>query len=275
MVIQATAIHKTAIIGDGAKIAEDVQIGPYAVIGSNVTIGRGTVVGPHAIIDGTTTIGEDCKIYAGASIGLQPQDLGYKEGPEGVIIGNRVTIREYATIHRGSKVPMTIIGDDCFLMNYVHIAHDCKVGKNVIMANATTLAGHCEIGDYSVFGGMVVFHQFCRVGRFNMISGISGTRVDLPPFAMSDGRPLLVRGINMIGMRRGKIGPQVRTAIKEAFRLLYRAGLNYGNACERIEAEIEQFDEVKEIVDFVRTSKRGIAKGSIDGFDTETTEGIL
>jgi len=269
VVIQTVAIHKTAIIGDGAKIGQDVQIGPYAIIGSNVSIGRGTVIGPHAVIDGVTTIGEDCKIFAGASIGLPPQDLSYKEGQEGVIIGNRVTIREYCTIHRGSKEPMTIIGDDCFFMNYVHIAHDCKVGKNVIMANATTLAGHCVVGDYSVFAGMVVFHQFCRVGRFNMVSGISGTRQDLPPFAMSDGRPLHVRGVNMVGMRRGKIGPQVRTAIKEAFRLLYRSGLSYLNACDQIEKDIEQFDEVKEIVEFVRSTKRGIARGSVESPDDD------
>lgn len=272
MVIQAVSIHKTAIIGDGAKIADDVQVGPYAIIGDNVNIGKGTVIGPHAVIDGYTTIGEDCKIFVGASIGLPPQDLSYKGGEHGVIIGDRVTIREYATIHRGSKELMTTVGDDCFLMNYAHIAHDCKVGKNVIMANNTTFAGHCEVGDYTVCGGMVVFHQFCRVGRFNMISGISGTRVDLPPFATSDGRPLLVRGVNMVGMRRGKIGPQVRTAIKESYRLIYRSGLNNSQACDKIEAEIEQFDEIKELVAFVRASKRGIAKGSFEGNDEDGSE---
>ncbi len=262
-------IHPTAIIGDGANIGADVQIGPYAVIGANVTIGRGTIIGPHAVIDGVTTIGEECKIFAGASIGLAPQDLSYKDSPTGVQMGNRVTVREYATIHRASKDPMTVLGDDCFIMNYSHVAHDCKLGKHVIMANATTLAGHCEVGDYSVFAGLTVFHQFCRIGRFNMVSGITGSRLDLPPFAMSDGRPLHVRGVNMIGLRRGKIGPQVRSAIKESYRLLYRCGHNQTQALDLIEKEVEQFDEIKELVNFIRTSKRGVARGSMDDFDEE------
>lgn len=264
-----TGIHPTAIIYDGAKIGPDVKIGPYVVIYSNVTIGRGTEIGPHSVIDGVTTIGEDCKIYAGASIGLPPQDLSYKDAPTGVIIGNRCTIREYATIHRGSKDAMTVLGDDCFIMNHSHIAHDCKVGNNVIMANGSILAGHCEVGDYSVFAGLVVFHQFCRVGRFCMVSGISGTRQDLPPFSMSDGRPLHVRGINTVGMRRGKIPPNVRSAIKETYRLLYRSGHNQTQALELIEKNIEQFDEIKEIVSFIRASKRGIARGSMEKFDED------
>lgn len=256
-------IHATAIISDGAKINDTAEIGPYVVIGPNVTIGKGTVVGPHAVIDGVTTIGDDCKIFAGASIGLPPQDLSYKDAPTGVIIGNGVTIREYVTIHRGSKDPMTVVGDNCFIMNYCHIAHDCKVGKNVIMANSTTLGGHVEIGDNSVFGGLVVIHQFCRIGRFVMTSGNAGARMDLPPFSVCDGRPLQVRGINIIGMRRGKLPLPVRSAIKETYRLLYRAGLNLSQACEKVEQEIEQFDEVKEIVNFIRTTKRGITRGSL------------
>ncbi|MBX9950881.1 MAG: acyl-ACP--UDP-N-acetylglucosamine O-acyltransferase [Candidatus Obscuribacterales bacterium] len=273
MVSQTMSIHKTAIISDGAKIAEDVEIGPYVVIGENVSVGRGTKIGPHAVIDGVTTIGEDCKIYAGASIGLPPQDLSYKDAPTGVIVGNNCTIREYVTIHRGSKDPMTLVGNNCFLMNYAHIAHDCKVGNNVIMANGTTLGGHVEVGDFTVFGGLVVFHQFVRIGRFNMVSGNSGTRVDLPPFAVTDGRPLYVRGINIVGLRRGKIPQNVRSAIKEAYRLLYRSDLNMANACSRIEEEIEQFDEIKEIVNFIRSSKRGVARGNLgNSYDTSSEE---
>lgn len=273
MVSQTMSIHKTAIIGDGAKIGENVEIGPYVVIGDNVSIGRGTVIGPHAVIDGHTTIGEECKIYAGASIGLPPQDLSYKDAPTGVIMGDRCTVREYATIHRGSKDPMTLVGNDCFLMNYAHIAHDCKVGKNVIMANGTTLGGHVEVGDYTVFGGLVVFHQFVRIGRFNMVSGNSGTRVDLPPFAVTDGRPLYVRGINIVGLRRGKIAANIRSAIKEAYRLLYRSDLNMANACSKIEEEIEQFDEIKEIVSFIRASKRGVARGNLgNSYDLSSEE---
>jgi UDP-N-acetylglucosamine acyltransferase len=266
-------VHPTAIISDGAKLGEGVEIGPYAVIGSNVTIGRGTIIGPHAVIDGHTTIGDECKIYVGASIGLPPQDLSYKDAPTGVIMGNGCTIREYVTIHRGSKDPMTLIGNNCFLMNYAHVAHDCKVGNNVIMANGTTLGGHVEVGDFTVFGGLVAFHQFVRIGRFNMVSGNSGTRVDLPPFAITDGRPLYVRGINIVGLRRGKIAAPVRSAIKDAYRLLYRCDLNMANACERIEQEVEQFDEIKEIVNFIRSSKRGVARGNLgNSYDLSSEE---
>jgi UDP-N-acetylglucosamine acyltransferase len=156
-------IHRTAIISDGAQIHESAEIGPYAVIGPNVNIGRGTKVGPHVVIDGHTTIGEDCNIFAGASIGLDPQDLAYKGDPTGVIIGARVTIREYATIHRATGEGFTTIGDDCFLMNYAHVAHNCKLGRGVIMANGATLAGHVQVGDHAVFGGLIVIHQFVRV----------------------------------------------------------------------------------------------------------------
>ncbi|HEY9785004.1 MAG TPA: acyl-ACP--UDP-N-acetylglucosamine O-acyltransferase [Candidatus Obscuribacterales bacterium] len=257
-------IHPTAIISGGAIIHESASIGPYAVIGPHVSIGEGTTVGPHAVIDGHTTIGKNCRIFAGASIGLEPQDLGYRGAPTGVIIGDRVTIREYCTIHRATKEANTTIGDDCFLMNYTHIAHDCQLGRGVIMANGTTLAGHVTVGDHAVFAGLVVFHQFVRVGRMAMMSGMSGSRVDVPPFILADGRPLAIRGVNMVGLRRQKIAMPVRSAIKECYRLLYRSGLNFSQALERIEAEIEQFPEVKEIVEFYRTTKRGVASRAFE-----------
>lgn len=263
------SIHPTAVVNDGAVIHDLAEIGPFAVIGANVKIGRGTKIGAHVVIDGHTTIGEDCNIFPGAAIGLAPQDLSYKEQPTGVSMGNRCTIREYVTIHRGSKDEMTVLGDDCFLMNYSHIGHDCKLGAGIIMANGTTLAGHVEVGDNVVFAGLCVFHQFVRIGRLNMISGLTGSRKDLPPFAMCDGRPLAVRGVNVIGMRRQKMSQEVRSAIKESFRLLYRSGLNLAQACQRIEAEIEQFEEVKELVDFIRSSKRGVVARAYDGSDDD------
>lgn len=266
-------IDKTAIIYDGAQVHEECEIGPYAIIGANVKIGRGTKIGAHAVIDGHSTIGEDCHIFAGATIGLEPQDLGYKGEPTGVTIGNRCTIREYVTIHRATKAMQTRIGDDCFLMNYVHIAHDCQVGNGVIMANNASLSGHVQVGDLSVLSGFLVFHQNCRIGRLVMISPMSGSRVDIPPFAMTDGRPLIIRGINVIGMRRAKIQPAQRSAIKEAYRLLYRSGLNQSQALERIEAEIEQYDEIKELVDFIRSSKRGVvSRGFEDTSEFESME---
>lgn len=256
-----TLIHPTAIIYSGAKIDPTATIKPYAVIGENVQIGAGTVIGSHAVIDGHTTIGENCKIYAGASIGLDPQDLSYKNEPTGVIMGDRVTVREYATIHRGTGDRFTTIGDDCFFMNYSHIAHDCHIGKGVILANGATFAGHCQVGDYSVIAGTTAFHQHVRVGRMVMVSGVSGTRVDVPPFAMCDGRPLEMRGLNLVGMKRQKFAPPLRTAIKQAYTLLYRSGQEKAKVYEQIEAEYGQIPEVMEILQFFKTSKRGVCKG--------------
>ena len=257
-----TLIHKTAVIAPGAQIDETVEIGPYAVIGKNVIIGQGTKIGAHAVIDGLTTIGKECRIFAGASIGLEPQDLRYGGEPTGVIIGDRVTIREYVTIHRATAEGFTTIGDECFLMNYVHIAHNCQLGRNVVLANSTMMAGHVTIGDFTVMSGMCIFHQFVRVGRLVMVSGLTGTRNDLPPFTMCDGRPAMVRGVNVVGLRRQGLGQSVRSAIKETYRLLYRAGLNRREALEHVEEKIELYPEVKEIIDFIKTSKRGVT-GSV------------
>lgn len=264
-------IHKTAIISDGAQVDESAEIGPYAVIGPNVKIGARTKVGAHAVIDGVTTIGEDCKIYAGAAIGLDPQDLGYKDEPTGVIVGDRVTVREYATIHRATGSGFTTVGDDCFLMNYTHVAHDCQLGRGVIMANGATLAGHVSVGDNAVLAGICVVHQWVRLGRLLMLTGMSGTRVDLPPFAMCGGRQLRVRGINVIGMRRQKFGPEVRSAIKQAYKIIYRTELNITQALEQIEKEIHPHPEINELVEFYRTSKRGVVgrtpPDDVDGED--------
>ena len=252
-------IHKTAIIADGAIIHETAEIAPYAVIGPNVKIGAGTKVGAHAIIDGVTEIGENNHIFAGASIGLEPQDLGYKGELTGVIIGNNTVIREYVTIHRATKEGNTIIGDNCFLMNYAHVAHNCKLGNGIILANGTMMAGHVHIGDGAVFSGVCVLHQFVRVGRFVMVGGMTGARIDLPPFTICDGRPAVVRGLNVIGLRRQKMNPQVRAAVKQAYKLLYRSGLNHSQPIARIQTELEPYPEITEICDFFTSSKRGVS----------------
>lgn len=267
----AILVHKTAVIADGAQIHESADIGPFAVIGANVKIGAGTKIGAHVVIDGHTTIGENCHIFAGAAIGLEPQDLKYGGEPTGVIIGNNCTIREYVTIHRATKEGNTVLGDNCFLMNYSHVAHNCQVGSGVIMANATTLAGYVEVGDGAVFAGMVVLHQFVKVGRYCMLGGMTGSRVDLPPFTLCDGRPGMVRGLNVIGLRRNKVGPDKRSAIKQTYKLLYRSGLNYTQAIEQIKAEVEQFDEVREICDFFASSKRGVALAFSTGRDDDSS----
>lgn len=257
--VVSTRIHKTALVEEGAVIQEGAEIGPFAVIGPNVKIGEGTKVGAHAVIDGHTTIGANCKIFAGAAIGLEPQDLKYKDEPTGVIMGDNVTVREYVTIHRATGDRMTVIGDDCFLMNYVHVAHDCKLGKGVIVANNTCFAGHIQVGDYAVLSGYCIFHQFARIGRGVMVGGMTGSRVDLPPFTICDGRPAVVRGVNVIGLRRQKSPSEVRSAIKQAYKIMYRYGLNTSQAIARIEEELQPFPEIKEITDFFASSKRGVA----------------
>ncbi len=257
--MQTTAIHRTAVVADSALIAPNVEIGPYAVIGENVKIGNRTKIGAHAIIDGITTIGDDCQIFAGASIGLEPQSISYKGEATGVCIGNRVTIREYATVHRATEPGgWTVIGDDCFLMNYSHVAHDCELGQGVIMANGSTLAGHVVVGNHTVMAGQCVFHQFVRIGRLCMVSGFSGSRMDVPPFVMIAENPPAIKGINAVGMKRAKLTPHIRSSIKNVYRKLYRSGLNFAQAIDQIEQEGSVCSEVKEVIDFFRTTKRGV-----------------
>jgi UDP-N-acetylglucosamine acyltransferase len=212
-------------------------------------------------------------VYPGASIGLDPQDLSYKGEPTGVIVGDRVTVREHATIHKASKSDFTIVGDDCYLMNYAHIAHDCVVGNGVIMANSATLAGHVVVGDHTVMAGMVVIHQFVRIGRLCMISGLSGSRLDLPPFSMCDGRPARVRGINRIGLKRNMVKPQVRAALQKAFRLIYMSDENTAQSLQRIEREVEPLPEIVELLDFFRSTKRGVV-GKTNSDEEESENGF-
>lgn len=253
------AIHKTAHLEDGAQVHESAVIGPFAVIGPQVKIGAGTKIGAHCVIEGLTTIGEDCNIFPGVTIGLEPQDLRYKGEPTGVIVGNRVTMREFVTVHRATGEGFTIVGDDCFLMNYCHVAHNCHLGNGIIMANGTVLGGHVKVGDNTVFSGVCVLHQWTRVGRGVMVGGMTGSRVDLPPFTLCDGRPAQVRGLNVVGLRRQRISAEVRAALKQAYKLLYRSGLNFSQAIEEIERDLPSYTEIQEVCDFFKSSKRGMA----------------
>ena len=265
-------IHRTAIVADGAQIDPSVEIGPYAVIGPNVKIGRGTKIGPHAVIDGVTTIGENCHIFAGASIGLEPQDLSYKDEPTGVIIGDRVTIREYVTIHRASHEGFTVVGDECFLMNYVHIAHNCKLGRGVMMANSTMLAGYGVVGDHAVFSGAIIVHQHVRIGRLCLISGLSGVRVDLPPFTTTSGRRPRVRGINVIGMRRAKFGPGRSCGDQGSLSNHLPYGDEYHSGSRENRTRGGAVPEIEEIITFYRTSKRGVVGRNEPSTDGEGGE---
>ena len=252
-------IHPTAIIAKETKIGEGVSIGPYSVIGPSVEIGENTYIGPHVIIEGKTTIGPNSQLVAACSIGLLPQDLSYKEEETGVKIGEGTVIREYVTIHRATKEGFTVIGKNCFLMNYSHIGHNVQLGNSVIMANAVMLAGYVTVEDFVFISALSTIHQHCRIGESAMVGGMTGSRLDLPPYFIADGRPAKIRGVNKVGLRRRGIKADAREELGKAYKIIYLSGLNTSNALEKIEAELVQFEEIKKLVNFYKTSKRGVA----------------
>ena len=256
MTATMTKIHKTAVIDETAKIHESVEIGAYTVIGKNVVIEEGCKIGENANIQ-FAHIGKNTKISPFASIGGEPQDLGYKGELTGVIIGENCWIREFATVNRASGEGNTIIGNNCLLMAYTHVAHNCVLGDNVIMANAATLGGHCHVGFGAWLGGMSVFHQNLRIGDMAIISGASASRMDIIPYCKAEGIPCLPVGLNAIGLRRKGVDKDSRDAIHKAIRILRSEQYNTTQALEEIEKEFKGNEYVDKLVDFVRTSKRG------------------
>ncbi len=252
-------IHPTAIISPKVQLDTTVEVGPYAIIEENVKIGARTVVMAHAYISGWTEIGADNRIHIGAVIGHVPQYIAFKGQRSYVRIGHGNTIREYVTIHRSiEEEHATVIGDRDFLMAMSHVAHDCVLGNDVILANSVLLAGHVTIQDKVMISGSSGVHQYVRVGRIAMISGLTRVVKDVPPFMMVEGEST-VRGLNVIGMRRANISAENREAVKRAYRLLYRSGLNLPHALEAVQSE-PMCEEVRLIVEFVQQSKRGICK---------------
>jgi UDP-N-acetylglucosamine acyltransferase len=268
-------IHRTAIVHPEARMEPGCEIGAYAVIGRNVAIGADTLIGSHVIIGENTTIGKGCKVYSHAVIGTDPQDLKYDGSPSHVEIGEGVQIREFVTINRGSKRDaVTRIGDGTMLMTGVHVAHDCNVGCNVIMANLVTLGGHCIIEDYAVLGGMSVVHQFVRVGKIAMVGGTSGLMQDAPPFMMVFGpAPSKVVNINNIGLKRRGITPEVRLALRQAFHILYRQDLGTTEAIAKIEETLAPSDEMAYLLNFYRNSERGICKAKLSVAEAPAGDG--
>lgn len=255
-------IHSSAIIADSASIADDVDVGAYTVIGDGVVIGSGTRVDSHVVINGPTTIGKDNHIYQFASIGDDPQDKKYRDEPTKLTIGDRNTIREFCTVSRGTvqDAGETVIGDDNWIMAYVHIAHDCHVGSNTIMANNTTLAGHVHIGDWVIMGGFSGAHQFCRVGAHAFLGMYTGVNRDVPAYTMVSGNPGVPRGINSEGLkRRGFDAVQIRN-IKDAYRLIYRKGMKLADAVEEIAARAAEQSELDLLLESLRSSERGLVR---------------
>ena len=261
-----STIHPTALVDAAAQIDASVTIGPYAVIGPHVVLGAGTTVGAHCVIEGHTTIGRDNRIFQFASLGAAPQDKKYAGEPTRLVIGDRNTIREFCTFNTGTVQDqgVTRIGDDNWVMAYVHIAHDCVVGNQTILANNATLAGHVQVDDYAIIGGLTGIHQFTKVGAHVMAGFASHISQDVPPFMMVDGNPLAVRGLNLEGLRRRGFSPGRIAAIKQMHRLLYRQGLTLEAAHSAIAAlpaaHPEAAADIAQLLAFLDTSARGIAR---------------
>jgi UDP-N-acetylglucosamine acyltransferase len=251
-----------AYVHPEAKIADNVVIEPFVSIDKDVIIGEGTWIGPGATIMPGVRIGKDCKIFPGAAIGAIPQDLKFRGEYSTVEIGNNTTIREFVTIHRGTVAKgKTVVGNNCLLMAYVHVAHDCVVGNDVILVNNVQLAGEVVIDDWAILGGMSAVHQFVRVGSHVMISGGSLVRKDVPPFIKAGREPLSYVGINSIGLRRRNFNNEKIREVQEIYRYIYQKGLNISQAVEIIEAEMPASTERDEVLLFIKDSKRGIIRG--------------
>ena len=259
-------IHPTAIIHEGAVVHPSATVGAYSIIGAHVTVGAGTQIGPHCVIDGHTTVGADNHIFQFASLGAQPQDKKYAGEPTQLVIGDRNTIREFCTFNTGTSqdAGVTRVGDDNWIMAYVHIAHDCVVGNHTILANNATLAGHVHLGDWVILGGLTGVHQFVKIGAHAMAGFASRVAQDVPPFMMIEGNPLAVRGFNIEGLRRRGFSPERLKVIKQMHKLLYRQGLTLDAAQQEIAGLADQVPEAKQDVDlmqdFLAASTRGIAR---------------
>jgi len=253
-------IHSSAIIHPKAQIGADCQIGPFCVIGEHVTLGDQCQLHSHVVIDGHTTLGAENEIFPFASIGLKTQDLKWKGGVTRTEIGSHNTFREYVTVHSAtSEGDATRIGSHNHILAYSHVAHDCTLGDHIIMSNCATLAGHVTVEDHAVISISAV-HQFCRVGKLSMIGGCSKIVQDVPPFMIVDGNPGETRTINKIGLERNGISEEAQTALRQAYKILFREGLTISNALVKIEGELPPLAEVKYLVEFVRASERGISK---------------
>ncbi|MDA8432518.1 MAG: acyl-ACP--UDP-N-acetylglucosamine O-acyltransferase [Nitrospiraceae bacterium] len=257
-----TRIHPTAIVDPKAEIGANVEIGPFCMVKAGVEIKRGARLLSNVVVEGATVIGEDCVIYPFSSIGFPPQDLKYKGEDTRLVIGNGTIVREYVSIHRASVggEGATIIGDHSFLMAYVHIAHDCVIGSNVIMTNAATLAGHVLVEDFAYIGGLVAVHQFTRIGRYAMVGGFSGIGQDIPPYMIASGARAKLFGPNTIGLQRRGFSEKTINEIKKAYKILFREKRTLKDALKKVQEEFPSSSEIRHLVEFIEKNKRGICR---------------
>jgi UDP-N-acetylglucosamine acyltransferase len=259
----ASSIHPTAIVESGAQLGADITIGAYAYVGPEVTLGDGCVLHHHANVEGFTTLGAQCEVFPFACIGTKTQDLKYRGGRVGVRIGDRNVFREYVSVHSATKDgEFTVIGNDNLLLAYCHVAHDCQLGSHIIASNEVGIAGHCLIDDRVTLGAKSGLHQFCRVGAHAMVGAMSKIVQDVPPYIIADGNPAIARSINKIGLERHGFTPERLEAVKHAFRLFYRAGLNRTQALEKMHAHpLAGSVEFQAFLAFVEKSERGVVAG--------------
>jgi len=252
-------IHRTALIDPTAELGADVSVGPYCVIGPRVTVGEHGTIAAHAVLERNTRVGEGVKIGYGTVIGNDPQDLKYKGEETWVEIGHGTIIREYCTINRGSTATgKTTVGARCFLMTYVHIAHDCVIGNDVIIANGVQMAGHVTVDDRAIISGLVPIHQFVRIGTYSFVGGASRVNQDVPPYTKAAGNPVHLYGLNSVGLQRAGFSPDVKLALKRAYRLVFNSELTVSQGIARARVELAQVPEVETFLRFIEGSRRGV-----------------
>jgi UDP-N-acetylglucosamine acyltransferase len=254
-------VHPTAVVHPKAQIGAECEIGPYCVVGEHVVLGPGCKLHSHVVIDGHTRLGQQNEIFPFASLGLKTQDLKWKGGLTRTEIGDRNTFREYVTVNSATgDGEATVVGSNNHILAYAHVAHNVRIGNHVIMSNVATLAGHVTVEDYAIVGGLAAVHQFCRIGKMSIIGGCSKVVQDVPPFMLADGNPAETRTVNKVGMERNGIPEAAQAALRQAFKTLFRDGLTISNALAQIEKDLPSLPEVQHLVQFVRSSERGISK---------------
>jgi len=255
-------IHQTAIVDPKSQLGENIEIGAYSTIKGDVIVGDGVTIGTGAYLDNGTRIGKNCAIGHYAMIGVQPQDVKYKNEKTYLEIGDGTIVREFVSLHRGTTYHYkTVVGKKCFIMTYAHVAHDCIIGDNTIIANAVNMGGHVEIDENVTIGGLTAIHQFVKIGKYAFVGGGLRVRKDVPPYIRAGGEPIHFSGTNYIGLERKGFSKEVILEIKRAYRLIYQSKYTVSEAVKVIEKELKNYDEVKEIIAFIGRSDRGLIRG--------------
>ena len=255
----SSTVHPSAIVSPKAQLGDNVCVGPFTIIEDDVVIGNGTTIASNVLVASGTRIGKECRVYHGAVVGTIPQDLKFRGEVTTIEIGDHTVIREYATLNRGTHDRWkTTLGNHCFLMAYAHVAHDCVIGNHVILANAVNMGGHVLIEDHAVVGGIVAIHQFSHIGKHSMIGGGFRVTKDVPPYVLAGQEPLVFNGLNLVGLRRRNFTPQTIDTLEKAYKLIYYSQLNVSQALGRIKEELPMTDEIKNVIEFIEKSKRGI-----------------